>query len=110
VSTLNDDIKIMFQASMFAFKEIIANDEYNKCTIDTILMALFDDIENKLLIPATKELLPLYHVLKAMIAEYQAHGSVSFPPSRYYECQLCAPPLDVMKDLQAWVAKRFSPK
>ena len=106
LSALDEDINIAFQAGIFAFNGIITNDEL-RCKIDTILMAMFDD-ENNLLIPASKELLPLYHVLKAMIAEYQAHGSASIS-SQSDACQLCAP-LDVMKDLQAWLLNHFSPR
>jgi hypothetical protein len=106
LSALDEDINIAFQAGIFAFNGIITNDEL-RCKIDTILMAMFDD-ENNLLIPASKELLPLYHVLKAMIAEYQAHGSASIS-SQSDACQLCAP-LEVMKDLQAWLLNHFSPR
>jgi hypothetical protein len=106
VSILDEDIKTMFQAGMFVFNEIIVDDEL-RCKINTNLMAMIDD-ENKLLIPASKELLPLYHLLKAMIAENEVHGSAS-TSGQFDACQLCAP-LDVMKDFQAWLANHLSPK
>jgi hypothetical protein len=107
IITSDEDVDIMFQAGLFAFNDIIVDGglEYK---IDRKLMARVD--EDNELIPASKEFLPLYHVLKAMIAEHQDQGGSAPSPGMVDACQSCVP-LEVMQVLQEWISSKcFSPK
>jgi hypothetical protein len=107
ISTLDEDAKLMFQAGLFAFNETIVDDELRN-KIDRNLTVTFD--EKSQLIPASKELLRLYHVLKAIIgAEHKDQEGSASSPCMVDACQLGVP-LEVMQDLQEWVSKCFSPK
>jgi hypothetical protein len=99
---------ITFSSDKAAATEALPNvptSDENK--IDRNLTAMFE--EDKELVPASKKLLPLYYVLKAMIVAHQDHqGSVSSP--RMVDAFQRGAPLEVMQDLQEWASKCFSPK